>query len=75
MTTAQKFVERRYPEADAYPVENQDAHGEEYTFYRVLDDADQNEATILGQGATEEAAWESAAAMLGSKVARRARIN
>ena len=68
-TAAQKFVERRYPEANAYPQDVQDVHGNEYVLWVVLDDPDQNPglARIIGQGVTKEAAWKSAARCLGSK--------
>lgn len=60
MTTAEKYVARRYPEADVYPSGNA---------FKILDDADQNDedVTVLGTGATEAEAWAAAARALGSK--------
>ena len=65
MTAAEKFVTRRYPEADVYPITT--AAGVEV--FQVWDDADQNPGMVkvLGQGATEAEAWKVAAAALGSK--------
>ena len=69
MTQAQKYVARRYPEADAYPEDVQDVNGNDYVLWVILDDADVNPgaARILGQGITAEAAWKCAARCLGSK--------
>lgn len=64
MTVYKKFVVSRFPEADVYP-----ASGYGHDFFRVLDDADQNndKVKVLGQSDTEDGAWRSAARILGCK--------
>ncbi len=67
-STAQNFVTRRHPDADAYPATTDTIDGSR-EFFQVIDDADQNPglARVLGQGDTAARAWRSAARLLGSK--------
>lgn len=63
LKTAQKFVERFFPEADCYEVKLEDG-----TLWRVLDDCDVNQdavVAVLGEStASEGDAWLVAARAL-----------